>query len=175
MPNEKNSASVGDLVGRQRGPWDLDHGADQVLDLDAGLLHLLLGHRDGPLLDEDQLLDRADQRDHDLGQDGLTPLLDRDRGVDDRADLHLADLRIDDRQPAAAEAQHGIELVELLDALADLLGGDAELFRDLLLAPGVVGQEFVKRRVEQADRHGQAVHRLEDPDEIPALEWLELG
>ena len=37
---------------------------------------------------------------------------------DDRADLHVADLGIDDRQPAAAEAEHRVELVELLDPVA---------------------------------------------------------
>ena len=33
----------------------------------------------------------------------------------------------------------------------------------------VVGQELVQRRVEQADGDGQAVHRLEDADEVALL------
>ena len=37
-----------------------------------------------------------------------------------------------------------------------------------------VGQELVQRRVEQADGDGQAIHRLEDPLEVGALELLEL-
>ena len=36
-------------------------------------------------------------------------------------------------------------------------------------------QELVQRRVEQADGDGQAVHRLEDADEVRLLERLELG
>ena len=96
---------------------------------DAGLLHDLLGHGDRPLLEEDEFLDGADQRDHDLGQDALALLLDLDGGLDDGADLHVADLGEDDRQAAAAEAHHRVELVEFLDPLLDLLGGDAEAAR----------------------------------------------
>ena len=64
--------------------------------------------------------------------------------------------------------------MELLDALADLLDRDAELLGDLGLALLVVRQELVQRGIEQPDRHRQAVHRLEDPDEVLALERLEL-
>ena len=39
----------------------------------------------------------------------------------------------------------------------------------------VVRQELVQGRIEQPDRHRQAVHRLEDPDEVLALERFELG
>ena len=109
---------LGDLVGRQGGAGDLDHGADQVVDLDARLLHDLLGDGDGPLLEEGELLDRADQRDHDLGEDLLALLLDLDGRLDDGADLHVADLGVDDRQAAAAEAEHRVGLVELLDPVA---------------------------------------------------------
>ena len=37
-----------------------------------------------------------------------------------------------------------------------------------------VGEELVQRRVEQPDGDGQAVHRLEDPLEVAALQLLEL-
>ena len=39
---------LGDLVGRQGGAGDLDHRADQVLDLRPGLLEDLLGDGDAP-------------------------------------------------------------------------------------------------------------------------------
>ena len=54
-------------------------------------------------------------------------LLDLDGGLDDGADLHVADLGELDRQPAAAEAQHRVGLVQLLDALLDLLDRDAQV------------------------------------------------
>ena len=118
VPKEKNSASSAIWSAVERGPRHLDHRADLVLDLHAGLLHALLGHGDGPLLEDGQLLDGADQRDHDLGQDALALLLDLDGRLDDGPDLHVADLGEDDRQAAAAEAQHRVELVQLLDPVA---------------------------------------------------------
>ena len=66
-----------------------------------------------------------------------------------------SDLGVADRQPAAAEAEHRVGLVELLDAVLDLLDVDAELPGDLVLAGLVVRQELVERRVEQADGHGR--------------------
>ena len=65
--------------------------------------------------------------------------------------------------------------MELLDPALDLLDGDAELAGDLALAGLVVGQEFVERRVEQADGDRQAVHRLEDADEVLLLIGLQRG
>ncbi len=47
----------------------------------------------------------ADERDHDLGQDLDLLLLDVDGGLDDGAGLHVADLRVGDRQAAAAVAR----------------------------------------------------------------------
>ena len=38
---------------------------------------------------------------------------------------------------------------------------------------GEVGQELVQRRVDQPDRHRQPVHRLEDLDEVAALQRFE--
>ena len=47
--------------------------------------------------------------------------------------------------------------------------------RDLALARLVVRQEFVERGIEQADGDRQAVHRLEDADEVLLLVRLERG
>ena len=44
---------------------------------------------------------------------------------------------------------------------------------DLALAGVVVREELVERRIEQADGHRQAVHRLEDADEVLLLVGLE--
>ena len=69
----------------------------------------------------------------------------------------------------------GIELGELLGAGGELLGIGAQAlrhFRDLLLA---VRQEFVQRRVEQANGHRPLAHDLEQRGEIAALHRQELG
>ena len=61
----------------------------------------------------------ADQRDHDLRLDLDAFLLHVAGGLEDGPGLHLGDLGIDDAQPAAAEAEHRVELVQRLDALGD--------------------------------------------------------
>ena len=72
-------------------------------------------------------------------------------------------------------AEHRVELVEVLDALGDLVGADAKLLGEGVLRAVVVRQEFMKRRIEQADRGGIAIERLEDAGEILALVGEELG
>ena len=49
---------------------------------------------------------------------------------------------------------------------ATTCGIDADLGRQLLLLLGIVRHELVQGRVDQADRHREAVHGLEDADEI---------
>ena len=133
VPKLKNSADCGDLVGGQRAARDLDHRADHVVQLRPS-------SRPGPraplVHDLDlqvQLLLEADQRDHDLGLDLDAFLLHLRGGLEDRPRLHLGDLGIDDAQPAAAEAEHRVELVQLLDALLDARRGHADLLRQLRL------------------------------------------
>ena len=50
---------LGDLAGGQSGARNLDHGADLVLHVDAGLSDQLVGGLDHHVLDELQLLDLA--------------------------------------------------------------------------------------------------------------------
>ena len=80
---------LGDLAGGQRRPRHLDHRADQRVHLDAGLLAPTSASTAQRLVRDDlQLLDRADQRHHDLRPRvaaGLRPL---GRGLGDRPDLH---------------------------------------------------------------------------------------
>ena len=175
MPKEKNSASSAIWSATSAAQGDLDHRADQEIDFRAGLGEDLLGHGQCPLLEENQLLDGADQRDHDLGQDGLALLLHLDGGLEDRPDLHVADLGELDGQAAAAQAEHRVSLVEFFNPALDLLDRDAELAHDLALAGLIVRQEFVERGIEQADGDRQAVHRLEDADEVLLLVRLEPG
>ena len=66
-----------------------------------------------------ELLDVADQRDHDLGHRPAMPFFDdSQRRLEDRARLHLGDLGIGDAEPAAAVPEHRVELVQLLDRAA---------------------------------------------------------
>ncbi len=95
--------------------------------------------------------------------------------LDDRAGLHGGDFRIGDAQPAAAVAQHGVELVQGLDLGLDLLDGDAHGLGHFLLAGFIVRQELVQRRVQEADGRRAAIQGLEDADEVLALERQQLG
>ena len=86
------------------------------------------------------------------------------------------DLGIDDAQPAAAVAEHRVELVQFLRrARAIVSARHADLLGQLGLRRGVVRQELVQRRIEQADRHRLAVHRAEQAVEVVALERQQLG
>ena len=122
----------------------------------------------------------ADQRDHDLGLRVPAGRLDRDERVEDRAGLDLHEVRDHQAEPAAAQPEHRVLLVQALDRgqeLLVLLGGATGR-----LGPGdldqlvlEVGQELVERRVDQPDDHRQPVHRAEDALEVALLEDLELG
>ena len=85
------------------------------------------------------------------------------------ARLHLGDFRIGNREAAAAEAQHRIELGEIAGAIGELARIGVHRTRDFLDLGLGVRQELVQRRIEQADRDRQALHDLEQLDEIGAL------
>ena len=86
---------LGDLVRGQSGARDLDHGADLVLHGAAGLGDQLVSDLDDDVLDVLELLDLADERDHDLGDDVPVGMrgVDVQRSLDDRTGLHGSDLR----------------------------------------------------------------------------------
>ena len=95
---------------------------------------------------------------HDLDPGALH----RKRGAHDRPHLHLVDLGIEDAQPAAAGAQHRVDLAQRLDPRGDPLLARAELLQR--------GQELVQGRVEQPDRDRVARHRPQDALEVGLLE-----
>ena len=83
----------------------------------------------------------------------------------------------DQAEPHAAQAEHRVLLVQPADRVEQRWSWPASSPRASASATfdrqlGEVGQELVQRRVEQPDRHRQAVHRLEDPDEVVALQRL---
>ena len=124
----------------------------------------------------------VDQRDHDLDAAAPAPCA-RARATarDDRLDLHLVDLGVEDPEPAAARAEHRVDLLQRAHALAACARArrGRRRARCARARPRArrraVGQELVQRRVEQADRHRQAVHRLEDALEVALLQRQQLG
>ena len=65
----------------------------------------------------------------------LTPSADDSGGgLEDGAGLHFGDFRILDAEAATAEAEHGVELVQFVNALVHGFDRDAELLGDFLLA-----------------------------------------
>ena len=132
-----------------------------------------------------QLLAGRRERDHDLHD----RVASRGHAVagrfHDRAHLHRVETGLHDPETQSPEPQHRIVLVQLLDLAEDL---PRLVEWDLLVANhhfvlvpffghryshreiNLIGQELVQGRVEQPDRHGQAVHGLEDADEVVPLE-----
>ena len=111
-----------------------------------------------------------DQRDHNLGVHygpGFCPAA---RSFDNCLHLHFENLRVGDCQPATAMAQHRVELVELLDALRNVLGRYIDLLGQSLLVLDGVRQKFVQWRIEQPNSHGPLAHGLEDAGEITTLD-----
>src|ERR1700752_1561948 len=165
-----------DLAGLETGARQLDHGAGLIVDLRTHLLCDGLRHRVDARLDQVELFARRDQRHHPLRDPRRACLLaGLDRGFEDRARLHLGDLRIRDRKTAAAKAEHRVELVKLSRALLELARIGLHRLRDLADFLFRMRQEFVQRGIEQPDRHRQALHDLEQLREVPTLHRQQLG
>ena len=166
----------GDLVGRERGTRDLDHGADLIAQLDAGGGNLGVRGLHDEVLDVLELLGLAHKRDHDLWHNvpvRMAPL-DVDRSADDGAGLHLRNFGIRNCKAAAAMAHHRVELVQAGDDTLDLLDGLAlcsgELFDIRLLGRN----ELMQRRIEETDRDRAAFHRLVDLLKVLLLDGQDL-
>ncbi len=127
------------------------------------------GDRVDAAFQDRQLAFGGDERDHDLRHDRIAALGDLMGGLEDRARLHLVDLGIGNAEPAAAMAEHRVELVEFVRAMAQHRHADARGLGDLLQVVLGLRQEFVQRRIEQPDGERQAGHDLEELDEILAL------
>ena len=157
---------LGEGAGHDARARQFDHRADGVI---GALAHaLLLRDPHDQFAYQRELAVVVDQRDHHLGvRRAAGAFAHRARRAHDRRDLHLVDLRVQDPEAAAAGAEHRIGLGELLHALERALKlGDrlrivlarlAQLVEQVDLA----WKELVQRRVEQADRDRQTLHRLE--------------
>ena len=114
------------------------------------------------------------ERDHDLDLGIAARELALDRGLEQSADLGLVELGLEHAEAHTAGPEHRVRLTPLLRsveerliALVEAVGG---LTHEQLLD---VGEELVQRRVEQAHRDGESVHRFEDADEVGPLQVLE--
>ncbi len=70
--------------------------------------------------------------------------------------LHFGYFRIGNSQTATAMAKHRIELMQRIGAVAQLRSIDAHGPGDFVHFLIRMRQEFMQRRIEQADRDGQA-------------------
>ncbi len=108
--------------------------------------HFVFDGVDDGLLRPAILFEFAAERNHDLGLDVLANLLaSSNGGLDDRAGKNRVDFGVSDAETDATETHHRVGLVELVDAVANLLFADTELSRDF--GDGLVivdfGEEFV--------------------------------
>ena len=113
VPNEKKSAT-----SAIRSATKHARGSSIIVPTARSIVAVVL-RRDG-LLDELahelELLLVGDERDHDLDlRCGTGARLHGDGGPRDRAHLHLVDLRVHDREAAAARAEHRVGLGEVMD------------------------------------------------------------
>mmetsp|Transcript_69740 Transcript_69740/g.153830 ORF Transcript_69740/g.153830 Transcript_69740/m.153830 type:complete len:399 (+) Transcript_69740:474-1670(+) len=166
------------LARLQRATGHLDHGANLVRDLDAlGRLHAVSGGaQDGNLVL--QLVEDAHQGHHQLGVHASAGLDHVGSSLHDCVGLHLGDGGVHNAKAAAAQAHHGVGLVEALQARVDHLGCAAQLRRHLLAQVGergaLVWQELVQRRVQHAHGDRQAIHGTEDALKVLTLVLLQL-
>ena len=109
-PKRKELGFLRDLVGREGGPRQLDHGAHEIRDRPTLRLEYLLRHAADDLRLPAQLLRERDQRDHHFDHRLLAAGDHSTRRLEDRPGLHLGDLGIGDAEPAAAMTQHRVGL-----------------------------------------------------------------
>ena len=98
----------GDLVRAHTRPGQLDHRSDQIRVVEAFRRRRSFRQLAQPA----QLLRETDQGVHDLDERRLPgAVVDRLRCPDDRAHLHLVDLRPLEAEPAPTRAEHRVRLV----------------------------------------------------------------
>ena len=113
------------FVGGEGCARHLDHGADKITEFH--LLFLGYGRSDAmnQIRLEFELTGEARQRNHHLGTYLDTLFLDFGGGFEDGTSLHFGDFGEADAETATAVAQHGIELVQVIDPLGNLLSANS--------------------------------------------------
>jgi hypothetical protein len=158
------------------GARQFDHRADQIIQRLALVGKDLGRHAIDQRAQDLEFLLRRHQRDHHFGHDRLARLeRDFDRRLENGLGLHFIDFGERDPQAAAAMAEHGVEFVQFPGATLEVVDAKAGHFGEFLELGIAMRQEFVQRRIEQADGDRQARHHVEDRDEIGALFGQQLG
>ena len=183
-----------DLIGHQCGPGQFDHGADHVFHGPLFLREHFFRNAVHDLGLVRHLFERGGQRDHDFREHLDALFRHDDSRFENGARLHLGNLRIGDAETAAAVSEHGVELVQLLDAgeqrrqkllqIADHLRSVVFVLphqRLLLLRVNdcqrsdidhqvlAARQELMQRRIEGSDRNREAIHGAEHADKVVPL------
>ena len=167
---------LGDLAGSQGCTGDLDHGTDLVLHVNASSSDQLISDLDHNVLDELQLLDLANQRDHDVRGDHATSLSGDVQGsLDHSAGLHGSDFGIGNSQTATTVTHHGVELVQRSHDVLQVVEGHAHIGSQLLDVLVLGGQELVQRGIQVADGHRALTHDAVHGLEVTLLERLDLS
>mmetsp|Transcript_17127 Transcript_17127/g.40884 ORF Transcript_17127/g.40884 Transcript_17127/m.40884 type:complete len:872 (+) Transcript_17127:77-2692(+) len=178
-PEAEELSLLRQLVRLERRPRHLDHRPHLVRHRDAAAVKHLLGRPHDHLLLPRQLRQAAHQRHHDVRPRQHARARRRHRRLKDRRRLHVRDVRVHDAQAAPAQPQHRVGLLQRLHARAHLRRPHAQLRRQLVAQlvqrRAVLRQELVQRRVQQADRHRQPVHRRKDALKVLPLEALDLA
>ena len=166
-----------DLVSRQSSSRDLDHGADLVGHGRACLCDELISRCSDNALNVCQLLDFANERDHDFRNDVPIRVLSGDiqRSLDNCGGLHLCDFRIGDSQTAATVTHHRVELVEAGDDCLNLLDSLAGGLSQQLDVSFFGRNELMQRRIEETDVNRLAFHGLVELLKVALLHRLELS
>ena len=152
---------AGHAVGGESSTRDFDHGAEMVCDVLAEVgLNLCLDAVADCLL-EAELAGGDGDRDHDFGLRMHAFLDEFGRSLEDSPVLGFGDERIGDVETHSAVTHHRVHLVEFLAAVVDFLNAHTKLLGEFGALVFSLGNEFVERRVEQAEHHRLAVHNLE--------------
>ncbi len=175
VPKLKNCAvcAISSAVSAPRGTSIIV--PDQIIQFHALFLHHFLRHAMDDFDLEVEFLLETDERNHDFRFYLDAGFLDFGSGFKYRPRLHFGNFRIDDAEPAAAETEHRIELVQFLHALLNLLNRHAHFLGQIILRRVVMREEFMQRRIQEANGRRQTFQFLEDADEILLLVGQNFG
>ena len=138
---------------------DFDHGTDHVVEIH----NIVFGFDffcdfgdDGFLMF--QFVGIANNRDHHFSRAVETFFAEFNNRFQDGACLHGGDFRIGDTETDTAVPHHRVAFLQIFCAFLEFFQSDADGIGKILLLFFCVGDEFMQRRVEEADRDRFASH-----------------
>ena len=159
------------LIGSQRGPRDFDHRTDLIMEIDLLIGNDFIRRRRHDAFYVSELFDLSDEWDHDFRYNvplGMA-LLYVDSGFNDGRRLHFCNFRIRNGKAAASVAHHRVKFMKGSNngfQLRNLKAHFRSQRYDILFRRR---QEFMQRRIQEADRNRSALHRLVKRLEIASL------